>query len=239
MGGGRGDDKEGAERGGEESIAAAQKATWQRCQVPLTQLGPPFIFRRNTSPAIRQPIRKVDRVRPLSSCWFGVRAYLASRVVMYAPRRRRRCDRAAAMGWQWSPPSLPPSLIYLILLRSRSSSSSFSTRPFIHSFHSFVRSFGRSGELKKELVFRNRPSRFGVIRHEVGTQRPIPRSLSPRAGETRNPGCPSDRPILLLEPSSPRIGTCSSSSSWLRRRRRPRRRSFVRCQHNRSSLTND
>ena len=115
--------------------------------------------------------------------------------------------------------SFSPSLIYLILLRSRSSSS-FSTRPFIHSFHSFVRSFGRSGELKKELVFRNRPSRFGVIRHEVGTQRPIPRSLSPRAGETRNPGCPSDRPILLLEPSSPRIGTCSSSSSWLRRRRR-------------------
>ena len=138
-GGGRGDDKEGAERGGEESIAAAQKATWQRCQVPLTQLGPPFIFRRNTSPAIRQPIRKVGRVRPLSSCWFGVRAYLASRVVMYAPRRRRRCDRAAAMGWQWSPPSLPPSSI--------SSCSGLVPPPpsplahsFIHFIHSFVRS---------------------------------------------------------------------------------------------------
>ena len=88
--------------------------------------------------------------------------------------------------------------------------------PFIHSF----------GELKKELVFRNPPpirtsSEWGatIDRHgEVPPPLPASPTDTPARWRNKKPGLPTDgdNPILQLEPSSsPRIGTRSSSSSWL------------------------
>ena len=88
--------------------------------------------------------------------------------------------------------------------------------PFIHSF----------GELKKELVFRNPPPPPFVLvpsgeQPSTATEKCLPPPSptdTPARWRNKKPGLPTDgdNPILQLEPSSsPRIGTRSSSSSWL------------------------
>ena len=69
---------------------------------------------------------------------------------------------AAARRWQWSPPS------------SISSCSGLVPPP-----SSLAHSFIHSGELKKELVFRNPAACFGQIRHSSTNERTLPRSPLP------------------------------------------------------------
>ena len=129
------------------------------------------------------------------------------------PRATTTMRRTAPLPSSPSPPHLSH-LAQVSFLRLR-----LLLHSLIHSFlHSFIHSFG---ELKKELVFRNPPP---FVDPRGNNHRPPRRSASPSPsdcparGRNKKPGLPTDgdRPILQLEPSSsPRIGTRSSSSSWL------------------------
>ena len=117
----------------------------------------------------------------------------------------------------------PPLLIYLIsLLRSRSFASTFFTRSFIHSsIHSFI----HSASSRRSWFFATRPPFVLVPSGEqpsTATEKCLPPPSptdTPARWRNKKPGLPTDgdNPILQLEPSSspPRIGTRSSSSSWL------------------------
>ena len=133
------------------------------------------------------------------------------------------CPRATTTMRRTAPLLPPPRLIYLIsLLRSRSFASTFFTRSFIHSsIHSFI----HSASSRRSWFFATRPpirtsSEWGatIDRHGEVPPPSLPND-TPARGRNKKPGLPTDgdNPILQLEPSSspPRIGTRSSSSSWL------------------------
>ena len=115
-------------------------------------------------------------------------------------------------------PSPSPRLIYLISLRSRSFAFAFFfTRSFIHSsIHSFIQRAQEGAGFSQPAPIRR--SEWGTTIDRLGEVPPPSPSDTPARGRNKKPGLPTDgdRPILQLEPSSsPRIGTCSSSSSWL------------------------